>query len=120
MRHEKCGLNLALARVGYDPGAPHRTLMVFDFERNVKSSRDYMRVGDLAEDGVAHSGDAKDGHERSLTTVSWRATRGGWSKPVRPKVELGDYTEYPFTPEIDAVDDEGIDQVGGDETCAIG
>jgi trigger factor len=31
--------------------------------------------------------------------------------PVRPSVELGDYTEYPFTPEIDDVDDEGIDQV---------
>jgi trigger factor len=31
--------------------------------------------------------------------------------PVRPNVELGDYTEYPFTPEIDAVDEEAIDQV---------
>ena len=31
--------------------------------------------------------------------------------PVRPQVELGDYTEYPFTPEIDQVDDEQVDQV---------
>ena len=31
--------------------------------------------------------------------------------PVRPSVELGDYLEYPFTPEIEEVDDEQIDQV---------
>jgi trigger factor len=31
--------------------------------------------------------------------------------PVRPSVELGDYLEYPFTPEIEAVGDEQIDQV---------
>jgi trigger factor len=31
--------------------------------------------------------------------------------PVRPEVELGDYTEYPFTPEIEEVSDEQVDQV---------
>ncbi len=31
--------------------------------------------------------------------------------PVRPEVELGDYTDYPFEPEIAAVDDEQIEQV---------
>jgi trigger factor len=31
--------------------------------------------------------------------------------PVRPNVELGDYTDYPFTPEIVEVTDEQIDQV---------
>jgi trigger factor len=31
--------------------------------------------------------------------------------PVRPDVQLGDYTEYPFTPEIDEVTDEQVDQV---------
>ncbi|MEA2025049.1 MAG: trigger factor, partial [Chloroflexota bacterium] len=31
--------------------------------------------------------------------------------PVRPQVELGDYTEYPFTPEIDDVGDEQVEQV---------
>jgi trigger factor len=31
--------------------------------------------------------------------------------PVRPSVELGDYTEYPFKPEIDEVTEEQIDQV---------
>ncbi len=31
--------------------------------------------------------------------------------PVRPQVELGDYTEYPFEPQIDEVDDEQIDAV---------
>jgi trigger factor len=31
--------------------------------------------------------------------------------PVRPTVDLGDYTDYPFTPEIADVDDEQIDQV---------
>jgi len=31
--------------------------------------------------------------------------------PVRPKVELGDYTEYPFTPEIDEVTDVEIEKV---------
>jgi trigger factor len=31
--------------------------------------------------------------------------------PVRPEVELGDYTEYPFTPEIHEVTDEEVDQV---------
>jgi len=31
--------------------------------------------------------------------------------PVRPVVELGDYAGFPFTPEIDEVDDEQIDQV---------
>ncbi len=31
--------------------------------------------------------------------------------PVRPQVELGDYTEYPFAPEISPVDDDQIDQV---------
>ncbi len=31
--------------------------------------------------------------------------------PVRPQVELGDFTEYPFTPEIDQVDDEQVEQV---------
>jgi GH25 family lysozyme M1 (1,4-beta-N-acetylmuramidase) len=42
-------LNLAMERVGYDPNAANRTLMVFDFERNVKGAKDYMRVADLAE-----------------------------------------------------------------------
>jgi len=31
--------------------------------------------------------------------------------PVRPTVELGDYTEYPFTPEIGQVTDEQVDEV---------
>ncbi|MEX1336052.1 MAG: trigger factor [Candidatus Limnocylindrales bacterium] len=31
--------------------------------------------------------------------------------PVRPEVELGDYTEYPFEPAIDDVTEEQIDQV---------
>jgi trigger factor len=31
--------------------------------------------------------------------------------PIRPEVELGDYTEYPFEPEIKEVDDEQVDQV---------
>ncbi len=31
--------------------------------------------------------------------------------PVRPEVTLGDYTEYPFTPEIEAVTDEQVEQV---------
>lgn len=31
--------------------------------------------------------------------------------PVRPEVELGDYTEYPFEPTIEDVTDEQIDQV---------
>ena len=31
--------------------------------------------------------------------------------PVRPSVELGDYTEYPFSPEVDEVTDEQIDKV---------
>ena len=31
--------------------------------------------------------------------------------PVRPEVELGDYTDYPFTPEIEEVTDEQIDEV---------
>jgi len=31
--------------------------------------------------------------------------------PVRPEVELGDYTDYPFEPTVEAVDDEQIDQV---------
>lgn len=31
--------------------------------------------------------------------------------PVRPEVELGDYTEYPFEPSIEDVTDEQIDQV---------
>jgi trigger factor len=31
--------------------------------------------------------------------------------PVRPDVELGDYTDYPFTPEIEPVTEEQIDQV---------
>jgi trigger factor len=31
--------------------------------------------------------------------------------PVRPEVELGDYTEYPFEPAIEDVTDEQIDQV---------
>ncbi len=31
--------------------------------------------------------------------------------PVRPEVELGDYTEYPFTPEIAEVTDEQVEQV---------
>ncbi len=30
---------------------------------------------------------------------------------VRPSVELGDYTQYPFTPEIDEVDDGQVGQV---------
>jgi trigger factor len=31
--------------------------------------------------------------------------------PVRPEVQLGDYTEYPFTPEVSDVDDEQVEQV---------
>ncbi len=31
--------------------------------------------------------------------------------PVRPEVTLGDYTEYPFTPEVAEVTDEQVDQV---------
>lgn len=31
--------------------------------------------------------------------------------PVRPEVQLGDYTEYPFTPEVNEVDDEQVEQV---------
>ncbi len=31
--------------------------------------------------------------------------------PVRPEVSLGDYTEYPFTPEVAEVTDEQVDQV---------
>ena len=31
--------------------------------------------------------------------------------PVRPVVELGDYTEYPFEPDIQEVTDEQVDQV---------
>ena len=31
--------------------------------------------------------------------------------PVRPEVELGDYTGFPFTPEIDEVTDDQVDQV---------
>ena len=31
--------------------------------------------------------------------------------PVRPEIVLGDYTEYPFTPQIEDVTDEQIDQV---------
>ena len=31
--------------------------------------------------------------------------------PVRPEVELGDYTEYPFEPTIEDVNEEQIDQV---------
>lgn len=31
--------------------------------------------------------------------------------PVRPQAELGDYTDYPFEPEIDEVTDEQVDQV---------
>lgn len=31
--------------------------------------------------------------------------------PVRPEVELGDYTEYPFEPAVDEVTDEQVDQV---------
>jgi trigger factor len=31
--------------------------------------------------------------------------------PVRPEVQLGDYTNYPFTPEIGEVTDEQVDQV---------
>ncbi len=31
--------------------------------------------------------------------------------PVRPEVELGDYTNFNFAPEIDAVDDEKVDKV---------
>lgn len=42
-------LDLAMERVGHDPGAPYRTMMVFDFEHNVKGANDYMRVADLAE-----------------------------------------------------------------------
>ncbi|MCB1062640.1 MAG: glycoside hydrolase family 25 protein [Verrucomicrobiae bacterium] len=42
-------LSLALDRVGHSPGAANRTLMVFDFEKNVKGANDYMRVADLAE-----------------------------------------------------------------------
>jgi trigger factor len=31
--------------------------------------------------------------------------------PVRPDVQLGDYTEYPFKPEVAEVDDEQVEQV---------
>ena len=31
--------------------------------------------------------------------------------PVRPEVQLGDYTEYPFAPEVREVDDEQVEQV---------
>jgi trigger factor len=31
--------------------------------------------------------------------------------PVRPEVQLGDYTEYPFTPQVDEVTEEQIEQV---------
>jgi trigger factor len=31
--------------------------------------------------------------------------------PVRPEVQLGDYTGYPFTPEVSEVDDEQVEQV---------
>jgi trigger factor len=31
--------------------------------------------------------------------------------PIRPKALLGDYTEYPFTPEVEEVTDEQLDQV---------
>jgi trigger factor len=31
--------------------------------------------------------------------------------PVRPEVQLGDYTGYPFTPEVSDVDDEQVEQV---------
>jgi trigger factor len=31
--------------------------------------------------------------------------------PIRPKAELGDYTDYPFEPDVQAVTDEQIDQV---------
>ncbi len=31
--------------------------------------------------------------------------------PVRPEVELGDYTEYPFEPHVEEVTDEQVDQV---------
>jgi trigger factor len=31
--------------------------------------------------------------------------------PVRPEVELGDYSEYPFTPEIEDVTEEQVEQV---------
>lgn len=31
--------------------------------------------------------------------------------PVRPEVKLGDYTDYPFTPQVDEVTEEQIDQV---------
>jgi len=41
-------LKLALSRVGYDSKGPHRTMMVFDFERNSHNKRDYMRVKSLA------------------------------------------------------------------------
>jgi trigger factor len=33
------------------------------------------------------------------------------SVPVSPKVELGDYTAYPFAPEIEAIDDAKVDRV---------
>ena len=31
--------------------------------------------------------------------------------PVRPEVQLGDYTDYPFTPQVDEVTEEQIDAV---------
>ncbi len=42
-------LDFAMARVGYDPSGPYRTLMVFDFEHNVVGRGNHMEVAELAE-----------------------------------------------------------------------
>lgn len=46
--------------------------------------------------------------------VSWSELSGASYKvelPTRPKVELGDYQDYPFTPEIEPVTPDKVDQV---------
>ena len=47
----------------------------------------------------------------SINVVVWRNPEVSMVVPVRPDVKLGDYRNFPFGPEIEAVDDAKVEKV---------